>query len=99
MYGSFIHHSPRALLTSNDPFGNKIRSIAKRLSTEDVQSRFKIREGTALEQIHSEIKENNIDLLIMEAEPKNNMWRWLIGEIVGNLYSWFDQTLLITQTN
>jgi nucleotide-binding universal stress UspA family protein len=97
MYGSFIQHSARSLLKSNDPFGKKVRQIVKRLVAEDVESSFKIREGTAMEQLQSEIEENNIDLVVMAAEPQNNFWRWLIGETLNNLYIWLDRPLLITK--
>ena len=97
IYGTLIHHTLPALLTSNDPLGKKLRWIAKRLSTEEIRGAFKIREGPPLEQLRYEILGSDVDLVVINAEPKNHLWRWLLGEVVNNLYDWFDRPLLITK--
>ena len=99
MYGSFIRYSLPSLLTSKDPLGEKMRRIARRLTTEEVDGAFKIRAGPPLEQLRNEVLDSNTDLVVLEAEPKNHMWRWLIGEVVNNLFVWFDRPLLITKNN
>lgn len=97
MYGPMIQHSLSSLLTSNDPLGNKMRGIAQRLTNEKVDGIFKIRDGPPLEQLRHEVFESDIDLVVLEAEPQNHLWLWLIGEIVNNLFSWFDRPLLIAR--
>jgi len=97
MYGPFIQHNLSALLTTNDPFGQKMRWIARRLSSENITGTFRLRNETPLEQLHSELTENDVDLVIIAAESHNHLWRWLFGEVVNDLSVWFDRPLLITK--
>lgn len=97
MYGSFIRYSLPSLLISNDPLGKKMRKIAQRLTTEDVEGAFKIRDGPPLEQLRYEVLDGDTDLVVIEAEPQNHLWRWLLGEVINNLFVWFDRPLLITR--
>jgi nucleotide-binding universal stress UspA family protein len=97
MYGPAIHHSLSALLTANDPLGKKMRWIARRLSGENIKGTFKLRNDTPLEQLHGELSESDVDLVVIAAEPKNHIWRWLFGEVVNDLFDWFDRPLLITK--
>jgi len=99
MYGSLIRYNPSSLLTSNDPLGKKMRRIAQRLTIEEVEGIFKIRDGPPLEQLRNEVIDGNTDLVVLEAEPQNYLWRWLFGELVNNLYVWLDRPLLITKIN
>jgi len=97
MYGSSICYSLPALLTSNDPLGVKLRWIAQRLTTEEVEGAFKIRDGPPLEQLRNEISDGDTDLVVIEAEPQNHLWRWLLGELVNDIFVWFDRPLLISK--
>ncbi len=97
MYGSWIHYNLPSLLTSRDPLGQKMRWIANRLADEEVEGAFKIREEPPLEQLRYEVADNKVDLVVIKAEPHHYLWRWLIGEVVNNLFEWFDRPLLITQ--
>lgn len=95
MYGPLIRHSLPSLLRSNDPLGIKMREIARRLRTEHVDGIFKIRDGDPIEQIHCELSDRKTDLVVIDAEPRNNVCRWLIGEVINNLHAWCDRPLLI----
>jgi hypothetical protein len=97
MYGSFIRYTVSSLLASNDPLGEKMRWIAQRLTTEEVGGAFRIRDGPPLEQLHSEVLDSDTDLVAIKAEPQNHLWRWLVGEVVNNLFVWLDRPLLITK--
>jgi hypothetical protein len=97
MYGSFIRYTVSSLLASSDPLGEKMRWIAQRLTTEEVGGAFRIREGPPLEQLHSEVLDSDTDLVAIKAEPQNHLWRWLVGEVVNNLFVWLDRPLLITK--
>jgi len=97
MYGRLIQNNLPALLTSNDPLGKKLRSIAHRLEAAEIEGIFKLRNGPPLEQIRCEMFETNTDLVIIAAEPKSHIWRWVLGELVNDLYVWFDRPLLITK--
>lgn len=97
MYGSCIRHNLPSLLTSNDPLGEKMRWIAQRLTSEEVEGAFKIRDGPPLEQLRYEVSDGNTDLVVIEAEPQNHLWRWLLGELVNDLFVWLDRPLLITK--
>lgn len=99
MYGKFIRHSLTSLLTSNDPLGKKMRRIAKRMTTEEISATFKIREGFPLDQLRCEVEDSDTDIVIINAEPQNHIWRWLNGEVVNNLFLWFDRLLMITTKN
>ena len=95
MYGPLIRYSLPSLLNSSDPLGVKMREIAQRLKNEEVEGIFKIRDGDPLEQLRCEVSDRNTDLVVIDAEPRNHLWRWLIGEVVNNFYVWFDRPLLI----
>jgi nucleotide-binding universal stress UspA family protein len=95
MYGPLIRHSLPSLLRSNDPLGIKMREIARRLKTEHVDGIFKIRDGDPMEQIQCELSDRKTDLMVIDAEPRNHVWRWLIGEVVNNIHAWCDRPLLI----
>jgi nucleotide-binding universal stress UspA family protein len=95
MYGPLIRYSLPCLLSSNDPLGIKMREVARRLKTEQVDGIFKIRDGDPMEQIHCEVSERKTDLVVIDAEPRNHVWRWLIGEVVSNIHDWCDRPLLI----
>jgi nucleotide-binding universal stress UspA family protein len=95
MYGPLIRHNLPSLLSSNDPLGVKMREVARRLKTEQVDGIFKIRDGDPMGQIHCEISERKTDLVVIAAEPRNHIWRWLIGEVVNNIQDWCDRPLLI----
>lgn len=97
MYGSFIDYSLPSLLTSTDPLGKKMRWVAERLTAKEIEGTFKIHDGHPLEQLCSEISESNTDLIIIEATPPHHQWRWLLGEVVNNLFTGFDRPLLITK--
>jgi len=97
MYGSYIHYSLPSLLTSNDPLGEKMRRIARHMTAEEVNASFKIRDGHPLEQLRYEVFDSDTDLVVIEAEPQHCLWQWLFGEVVNNLFAWFDRPLLITQ--
>jgi nucleotide-binding universal stress UspA family protein len=97
MYGSSISYSLPSLLKSNDPLGVKLRWIAQRLTTEEVGGTFKIRDGSPLEQLRCEVSDGDTDLIVIEAEPQNHLWRWLLGELVNDLFVWLDRPLLITK--
>jgi hypothetical protein len=95
MYDPLIRHSLPCLLSSNDPLGVKMREIAQRLKTEQIEGIFKIRDGDPLEQIRCEVSDKKTDLVAIDAEPRNHLWRWLIGEVVNNFFEWCDRPLLI----
>ena len=95
MYGPLIRHSLPCLLSSNDPLGVKMREIARRLKIEQINGIFKIRDGAPMEQIRSAVSERKTDLVVIAAEPRNHLWRWLIGEVVNNIHTWCDRPLLI----
>ncbi len=97
MYGPFIRHSLPSLLTANDPLGQKMRLIAYRLSSDQVEGNFKLRNDPPLEQLQGEISEGDADLVTIAVEPQNHLWRWLFGEVVNDLFTWFDRPLLITK--
>ena len=95
MYGPLIRHNLPSLLNSGDPLGVKMREIAQRLKNEEVEGIFKIRDGDPLEQLRCEVSDKDTDLVVIDAKPRNHLWRWLIGEVVNNFYVWFDRPLLI----
>jgi hypothetical protein len=97
MYGSLIRNSLPALLTANDPFGKKMRWIAHRLASQEVEGTFKLRNGYPLEQLRSEVLESDTDLVITAADPQNHIWHWILGELVNDLFVWLDRPLLITK--
>lgn len=97
MYGHSIQHTLPTLLSGNDPLGQKMRQIALCLESEQVKGVFKLRNDPPLKQIQFELSEGDIDLVTISAEPQNHFWRWLFGEVVNDLFSWFDRPLLITK--
>lgn len=97
MYGSSIRHSLPDLLSANDPMGQKMRSIAYRLSSEEVEGNFILRNIPPMEQLRVELSEGDIDLVTISVNPKNHLWRWFFGEVINDLFGWFDRPLLITK--
>jgi hypothetical protein len=97
MYGPLIRNSIPALLTANDPFGKKMRWIARRLASQEVEGTFKLRNGFPLEQLRGEVLESDTDLVITAADPQNHIWHWILGELVNDLFVWLDRPLLITK--
>jgi nucleotide-binding universal stress UspA family protein len=97
MYGPSIQHSLPALLSGNDPLGQKMRQVALRLSSEQIEGTFKLRNVPPLEQLRDEVSEEEIDLVAITAKPQNCFGRWLFGELINDLFSWFDRPLLITK--
>ena len=95
MYGPLIRYSLPCLLSSNDPLGIKMREIARRLKAEQVDGIFKLRDGNPMEQIQCEVSDRKTDLVIIAAEPRNHVWRWLIGEVINNIRVWCDRPILI----
>ncbi len=95
MYGQFIRNSLPDLLTSSDPLGEKMRKIADRMATEEIEGTFNLRNGPPLEQLRSEVVETDTDMLVIAAEPQSHVWRWIVGELVNDLFVWCDRPLLI----
>jgi hypothetical protein len=97
MYGPFIRGSITTLLTSSDPFGKKMRAISQRIAAENIHGTLKLRNEPPLEQIRDEVNETDADMLLIAAEPQNPIWRWMVGELVNDLFVWFDRPLLISK--
>lgn len=97
MYGRLVRNKLTELMTSNDPLGERMRAISGRMAMEEIAGTIKLRNGPPLEQIRSEVLASDADILTIAAEPQSHMWRWIVGELVNELFVWFDRSLLITK--
>jgi len=97
MYGRLVRNNLAALFTSNDPLGERMRAISRRMAMEEIDGTIKLRNGPPLEQIRSEVFDTDIDMLAIAAEPQSHIWRWIVGELVNDLFVWFDRPLLISK--
>jgi len=97
MYRSVIQHNFQAILSSTDPMGQKMRWLSQRFSEEKVTGVFKLREGEPLEQLRNEILASDPDLVVVAAEHRNCLWRWVNGELVTPLLGWANRPILISK--
>jgi hypothetical protein len=97
MYGRLVRNRLTALMTSNDPLGEKMRAISSRMAMEEIAGTIKLRNGPPLDQIRSEVLDSDTDILTIAADPQSHLWRWIVGELVNDLFVWFDRSLLITK--
>ena len=84
-YGSFIRHSTQALLAAEDPMGQKMRLIAKRLSEDKINGAFKLREGEPPDQLQNELQNSDPDLVIFASTPHSCLRYWMTEDIVTPL--------------
>lgn len=98
-YGSFLRHNLDAILTGNDQLGIKMRQIANRLTGEQIQGVYKLREGDPVTQIRDEITTSQPDLIIMPSclHPECNTW--LNADLPGMLFKTLTIPMLLTSEN
>jgi hypothetical protein len=92
-----IQHNFQAILTSKDPMGQKMRWISQRFSEEKINGVFKLRDGEPLDQLRNEILASDPDLVVVGAEHRNCLWRWVTGGLVTPLLGWANRPILISK--
>lgn len=94
-YASRLQVGIESLLTPNTPTGGQLRSFLDQLRQWQVNGTLRVRQGDPLWQICWEIKSENYDLVIIGAERRSRLRRWLFGEVVGPLINRIDRPVLI----
>lgn len=97
-YGSFIRHSTQALLAAEDPMGQKMRLIAKRLSEDKINGAFKLRDGEPLDQLQNELQSSDPDLVIFASTPHSCLRYWMTENIVTPLL-WGGNRMVLIANN
>jgi nucleotide-binding universal stress UspA family protein len=85
------------LLPSNTPSGKHLRRIAEQLKQWQIAGDLHLRQGEPGWQIRDEVTEGNYDLILIGAEPRGRLYRFLFGELIGPLLYWIDRPLLIAR--
>jgi nucleotide-binding universal stress UspA family protein len=84
------------LLTSDSKLGKKLRSVAQRLVNSEIKGTLRLRQESPTWQIRFELLENDYDLVVIDCEPSNRLWHWILDELVNPLLSWTDRPVLFT---
>lgn len=87
------------ILTSESTFGKKMRFAAQRLVNSEINGILRLRQEPPTWQIRFELLENEYDLIVINSEPHDELWHWILGELVNPLLSWTDRPVLITKPN
>jgi len=95
-YGSFIQYSTKALLTADDPMGQKMRVIGERFKADAINGSFKLRDGEPLDQLSCELLATNPDLVIFASTPHSCLRRWMTGDLFAPLMERTNRPLLIS---
>ena len=85
------------LLSPNTPSGNHLRYVAQQLKHWQINGNLHLRQGDPDRQIQDEVAEGNYDLVLIGAEPRGRLYRFLLGEFIGPLLYWIDRPLLIAR--
>jgi len=101
IYGSASHLQIgiESLLTPSTPSGQQLRYFLNLLRQWQVNGTLCVRQGDPLWQICWEIDEGKYDLVIIGAEQRSRLRRWLFGELIGPLVSRINRPLLIASTS
>jgi len=94
-YGSFMQHNLQVLLESNDPLGEKTRSITRRFSEEGIKGVYKLGEGEPLTQLQNELITSDPDLVIIASTPRSCLRCWMTSDIVNPLLWWGNWLVLV----
>lgn len=84
-------------LSVDSPQGVKLRSVAQRLVNSEISGTMRLRQESPTWQIRFELLENDYDLVIIDYEPPERLWHWILAEIVNPLFCWTDKPVLITK--
>ncbi len=95
--GNRVQAGLDVLLSPNTPSGRHLRHIAGQLKQWQIESDLHLRQGEPDWQIRDEVAEGKYDLVLIGAEPRGRIYRFLLGELVGPLLCWIDRPLLVAQ--
>ena len=87
------------ILTSDTKLGKKLRLVAQRLVNSEINGTLRLRQEPPTWQIRFELLENDYDLVVIDCEPPDKLWHWILGELVNPLLSWTDRPVLVTKPN
>lgn len=97
MFGNMQHNLPE-LLSSNCKLGRHLQQVVRRLVDWELQGTFKLRDEDPDWQIHSEVSEENYDLIILGADYQNKFKDLVTKDLVLPLLGWAPIPVLISQT-
>lgn len=86
------------ILTSDTKFG-KLRLVAQLFVDSEINGTLRLRQEPPIWQIRFELLENDYDLVVIDCNPPNKLWHWILGELVNPLLSWTVRPVLITKSS
>lgn len=98
-WDSPVRCSIDTILTSETTFGKKLRFVAQRLANSEISAVLRLRQEPPTWQIRFELLENEYDLIVINSEPQDDLWHWILDELVNPLLSWTDRSVLVTKPN
>ncbi len=96
-YGSYLNHNLTSLMEGNHPLGMKMRSITEQFSRENIQGRYKLRNGDPLTQIRDEIFAFDPDLIVIPSVQVRGPARWFSSDLVEQLLMSITTPILFTK--
>ena len=85
------------LLATDTVLSRQMWQVIRRLGDEEIEGSLRLRQGTPIRQIRTELAEEEYDLIVVTAEPEDWWVRRLLGELVGPLLDWADRPVLIAK--
>jgi nucleotide-binding universal stress UspA family protein len=92
-----IRCSLDTILASGSVFGKKLRIVAQQLVDAEISGTLRLRQEPPTWQIRIELLEHDYDLIVLNSEPHDELWHWILGELVNPLLSWTDRPVLVTK--
>lgn len=85
------------ILASGSVFGKKLRVVAQQLVNAEISGTLRLRQEPPTWQIRIELLEHDYDLIVLNSEPHDELWHWILGELVNPLLSWTNRPVLVTK--
>jgi len=92
-----IRCSLDTILASGSVFGKKLRSVAQQLDNAEISGTLRLRQEPPTWQIRIELLEHDYDLIVLNSEPHDELWHWILAELINPLLSWTDSPVLATK--
>lgn len=84
-------------LTTDTPLGHQLQRIDEKLSSRNIQSRLRFRDGTPEQQILREVAHDAYDLLVLADDPHNWWERRLVGSLIDPLLRKIHRPVLVVK--
>lgn len=84
-------------ITTSTPLGRQLRDLEFELDNWLIEGKLRFRRGSLENQIQTEVREGDYDLIILAADAPQWWQRRIPGQLVGPLLQWVDRPVLIAK--